>query len=231
MLAAFRNFRAAEVIKNNGYPLDGFALLRDLKDRAIHLGAVVTGAASILGLLGVVEDKEPEAWTKKDLDRARKHRKAAQSHAMKVMVGSDSGLADEDREELEKWRDAFHEEVHGSLFTLMEDVRRLVVEKRLPPLGPEPHQDNWDVSWYLNRSIEVGWMLLRVFPFLQLRPRDFGQEWASKWELLDEAFRIRSEGLGDLGVPVGFAFIRFMDTKFTFNPDTASEGRGPDDDD
>ncbi len=229
--ATFRNFRAAEVIKNNGYPLDGYALLRDLKDRAIHLGAVVTGAASILALHGVVVGKAPEEWTEKDLDRARRLMKDEQSNAMRVMVGSDSGLADEDREELEKWRDAFHEEVHGSRFTISEDVKRLFREKRFLPFGPEPHQNNWDASMYVNRSLEVAWMILRIFPFLQLRPRDFGQEWASKLELLDEAFRIQSEGLGDLGAPIGHAFIRLMDTKFTFSPDTAFEDGGPDGDD
>jgi hypothetical protein len=232
MFAVFRNFRAAEVIKNNGYPLDGYALLRDLKDRAIHLGAVVTGAADILALHGVgVVNEELKEWTEKDFERAREQRKDEQRNAMRVMVGSDSGLADEDRKELEKWRDAFHEEVHGSRFTIAADVKRLFIEKRPLPFGPEPHQNNWDASMYVNRSLEVAWMILRVFPFLQLRPRGFGQEWASKWELLDEAFRIQSEGLGDLGAPIGHAVIRFIDTKFPFSPDTASEDRGPDDDD
>ncbi len=63
MFATFRNFRAAEVTKNNGYPLDGFALLRDLKDRAIHFGAVVLGAAHILALHGVGVDDGAKKWT------------------------------------------------------------------------------------------------------------------------------------------------------------------------
>jgi hypothetical protein len=194
------------------------------------LGAVVTGAVSILALHAVVVGKAPVEWTATDRDRARKLMKDAQSSAMRVMVGLDSGLAHEDREELKKWQHAFHMEVHGSRFTISEDVKRLFREKQIPPFGPEPHQNNWDASMYVNRSLEVAWMILRIFPFLQLRPRDFGQEWASKWELLDEAFRIQSEGLGDLGAPIGHAFIRLMDTKFTFSPDTAFEDRGPDDD-
>ncbi len=231
MFATFRNFRAAEVTKDNGFPLDGFALLRDLKDRAIHLGAVVCGAADILALHGVGVKEELKEWTERDFERARNRRQAEQRNAMKVMVGSESGLSDEDRKELEKWRDSFHEEVHGSRFTIAADVKRLFVEKRLPPFGPEPHENNLDASMYLNRSLEVAWMILRVFPFLQLRPRDFGQEWASKWELLEEAFRIQSEGLGDLGAPIGHAFVKFMDTKFTSSPDSASEDRWPDGDD
>ena len=88
-----------------------------------------------------------------------------------------------------------------------------------------------DVSMFLNRSLEVAWMVLRIFPFLQLRPRAFGEGWAAKWELLDEPCRLQSESLGDLGKPIGYAFIRFMDAKFPFSPDTAFEDRGPDGDD
>lgn len=231
MFATFRNFRATEVTKNNGYPLDGFALLRDLKDRAIHLGAVVLGAAEILALHGVGVDDRAKKWTEIDYKRVRRRRIAEENTAMKVMVGSDSGLSDDDRRELEKWRDLFHEEVHGSRFTYVEDFRRLVVDRRLPPFGPEPHENVRDVSMFLNRSLEVAWMVLRIFPFLQLRPRAFGEGWVAKWELLDEACRLQSESLGDLGKPIGYAFIRFMDAKFPFSPDTAFEDRGPDGDD
>ncbi len=231
MFTIFRNFRAAEVTKNNGYPLDGFALLRDLKDRAIHLGAVVLGAIDILALHGVDADDGAKKWTEIDYKRIRRRRIAEEKLAMNLMVGSDSGLSDDDRSELERLRDLYHEEVHGSRFTYVEDLRRIAVHNRLPPFGPEPHKNNMDASMYLNRSLEVPWMVLRIFPFLQLRPRAFGEGWVAKWELLDEACRLMSEGLGDLGKPIGHVFIRFMDARFPFSPDNSFEERRPDGDD
>src|SRR5207244_676007 len=38
--ALFRAIRAADILFHSGYPLDGFSLLRDVRDRAIYLGAV-----------------------------------------------------------------------------------------------------------------------------------------------------------------------------------------------
>ena len=131
---------------------------------------------------------------------------------------------------MERLRDLYNEEVHGSRFTYVEDLRRLLVDNRLS-FDPEPHENATDVSMYLNRSLEVAWMILRIFPFLQLRASAFGEEWAEKWKLLNEACRIHSEGLGELGKPIGHAFIRFVDAKFPFSPDTAFYGRGPDADD
>ena len=218
----FRNLRAAETLKNHGYPLDGFALLRDLKDRSIYLGAVVGGLVSIHELHGYNSTEEqPEKWTDEYRERMRNRQKKVQSGAMKKMVGAQSGLDAGDIDELEKWRDMFHEEVHGSLFTYIEDLRVLFREKRLPSFAPEPHRENFDISMFINRAIEIGWMLLRSMPFLQLEARAFGKEWVEKWQLLDAAFRLQEEGLGELGKPIAYSFIRLMDAKFAFTPDTA----------
>ena len=49
----FRGMRAAEVLSVSGYPLDGYALQRNLKDRAISLGAIVGGISSFPALYGL----------------------------------------------------------------------------------------------------------------------------------------------------------------------------------
>ncbi|GBE17320.1 hypothetical protein BMS3Abin15_01161 [bacterium BMS3Abin15] len=45
-IANFRNFRAAENLLMKGYPLDGYALLRDLKDRSVYQSAIMHGITS-----------------------------------------------------------------------------------------------------------------------------------------------------------------------------------------
>jgi hypothetical protein len=37
----FKSFRAADILFINGYPFDGYSLLRDLKDRSIFLGSII----------------------------------------------------------------------------------------------------------------------------------------------------------------------------------------------
>ena len=71
---------------------------------------------------------------------------------------------------------------------------------------------------YLNRAVEVGWMLLCVLPFLQVEPRAFGEQWASKWLLLDNGFRLQVKGLAELDKPIGEVFPRLIAAKFNFIP-------------
>lgn len=222
IFSSFRNFRAAETTMNNGYPLDGYALLRDLKDRAIHLGAIANEFTTANDLFGVNGNDEKRSRTKED--SAEVHNKKGQKEKARVtrlMIGAESGLPEEVMRWLKVWRDLFHLEVHGSRLTYFEDFRTLFIKKQLPSFAPGPHENNSDLSMYLNRSTEIGWMFHRVFPYLQLKPRSFGEEWASKWELLDHAFCLQVKSLDEMGKPIGKAFIRLIETKFAFTPDTA----------
>jgi hypothetical protein len=55
-ITTFRGFRACENLLLKGYPLDGYALLRDLKDRCIFLAGIahnITSFPTLLGIQGV----------------------------------------------------------------------------------------------------------------------------------------------------------------------------------
>jgi len=75
---------------------------------------------------------------------------------------------------------------------------------------------------YMCREGEVAWMLTRLLPLLQTSARAFGEEWAHRWDVLDESFRYYSEDLGKIGKPIGYAIIELVDRKFPFKPDTCS---------
>ncbi len=73
---------------------------------------------------------------------------------------------------------------------------------------------------YFNRVVEISWLLHRMLPYLQLKPRSFGPEWAERWSVLDDSFRIMVQGLKDAEKNIAKTFVIFIDKKFPFSPDT-----------
>jgi hypothetical protein len=63
---------------------------------------------------------------------------------------------------------------------------------------------------------EVAWLLLRLFPYLQAKEAAFDAEWHRRYQILDESFRYAQQGLSRLGKPIGAAFIKLVDEKFSF---------------
>jgi hypothetical protein len=219
--SSLRALRSASILKNNGYPLAGFGLMREVKNRAIHLGGVaagITGAAELNGF-------DPTSTNSATLDQNRYRkikmaRKREQGRVTAQMVGAKSGLREEDIEEMAKIRDFYHDEVHGWLMTFFEDFKTLAIDKKLPSFLPQPHHNDSDAGMYMNRGCEVIWMLLRDLPNLQLEPRSFGEDWAKRWTLLDKALHLQVRGLGDLGKRIAGAVTNAIEEKFCFSPDT-----------
>lgn len=69
---------------------------------------------------------------------------------------------------------------------------------------------------YMNRVVEVAWLLLRLFPYLQAKEAAFDAQWHGRYKILDESFRYAQQALSQLGKSIGDAFIRFVDEKFSF---------------
>jgi hypothetical protein len=138
---------------------------------------------------------------------------------LKVMVGDQSGLSLTARAAFERLQLLFNFEVHGSVLTMNRVFEQM---QQQGGFTPWPAQDEPQETMYMNRAAEVGWMLLRTLPMLQLTPQAFGSEWARRWGVLDESFRYTVEALGRLGKPIGYAVVELVDTKFPFTPDTCS---------
>jgi hypothetical protein len=200
----FRTLRAAENLSLCGYPLDAFALLRDLKDRALFLGAIAAGRTSVAAL-----------WMRPNTVQAHK---AMERRLLDQMVGKESGLDDQVQKEIKQWAELFHLEVHGSQLTRTRAFGELQDQRRLS-IGPT--FDDLSSAMYMNRCCEVLWMLLRTLPFLQCESHAFGDEWANKWRVLDDSFRYDVESLGEMGKPIAYAIIALLDAKFSFSPDSS----------
>lgn len=211
----FWSFRAGDVLYRNGYPLDGYALLRDLKDQAIAFAAIHAGISSYRALEGVAPE---ENASETDLEKMRQRRMAEERRVMKLFFGQPSGLSEEVRGHLDGWNSLFHLEVHGSRLTFYSSGGDWLSGRTRLPLVPSPSQD--DMVMYVNRGLEIQWMFVRLLPFLQTIPDAFGSAWAGKWTVLDETYRIFIERLSQNNQKPHFqAFIDFIDAKF---PNSAS---------
>lgn len=213
----FKSFRAAENLLLCGYPLDGYSLLRDLKDRALFLGAIINGSTTLLAIEGLQKYKDGKSLSKSEHEDIRKERKKEQRRVLQIMTGKKSGLENEHLKELTRWTRMFHEEVHGSRYTYLTGGGGWL--RGVEPLYIAPHPMDKQIGMYANRSNEIGWMLLRTLPFLQPTPHAFGEDWIVKWNILDESFRFMVEALDRAGKKIAQAIIVLVDTKFLFAPD------------
>jgi len=215
----FRSLRAAANLFTCGYPLDGYCLLRDLKDRAVFLAALAASATSWPALLGAEQFCTSDRLTEQEFQAARKRRVKEERRVRTVMLGARSGLPLDHLAELRRWENLFHYQVHGSSLTIaFEGIGWLRGQEGLS-IGPAFNETA--AATYMNRTGEVGWMLLRTLPFLQPKPRAFGEDWARKWAVLDESFRVCVLSLDKLGKPIARAIVAFVDARFAFSPDTA----------
>lgn len=197
--------------------MSGYALLRDLKDQAIILGAIGNEISTYPQANGILANEEDTKGEEIQLRDITKRRKKEEKRIFNLMTRSESGLPREYREELALWENLFHVEVHGSRLSIAKEIGSWIKGKNYLPTIPKPDLDA--VSMYLNRSNEIGWMLLRTFPLLQLRAGMFGPDWSKKWNVLDVSFRAAVERLGQAGKKIAHAIICLIDSKFSFQPE------------
>jgi hypothetical protein len=149
-------------------------------------------------------------------DQARQNRQKTDNNRItQEFTGKSSGLSKEAQDDLKLWESMFNIEVHNATLTWTQDMQSLHDRKEQPKFGPSRTEDGYVI--YQNRSAELGWMLVRLLPFIQPYESALGTEWITKRKALDDAFHCLSE---DLSVVVkrriGASFIELMDKKFNF---------------
>ena len=213
-VVSFRNFRVCEILCAYGYPFDGYALLRNLKDRTIFIAAIVHEMTSLRAVLGLSTIEEQSSGSEEKWRDIHNRRKTEQIRILNEMIRNRSGLPEEDISELNVWEQFFHEEVHGSLLSFGSDIRSWIETGRRPDIYPS--FDTTGIAMYINRVCEIAWLFTRLFPFLQITENSFGSEWFEKYKVLDESFRHTEEQLFSIGKVIGRVFINFVEEKFSF---------------
>jgi hypothetical protein len=207
----FRRFRACEILYAKGYPLDAYALMRDVKDRAFLFAGVAHNITTFGKILGLPAKQPTNSATYSK--ETTQNRKNNEHRVMRAMTGKTSGLSQDVQDDLKLWDDMFHLEMHGGTFSLIQEVTQLH-ERNALQIGPSVVQEAYLI--YVNRTSELGWMVTRLLPYLQMTENAFGDEWHKKRDILDDSFRYMVEGFESLGKRLGTSFIKMMDDKFAF---------------
>lgn len=218
-VTTLRKLRAATLLTTHGYLGVGYGLLRDVKDNTIHLSAVFQRMITSLDLMGISPTHPPKATNEELKNLHRRHRIRTERKVMGDFIGASSGFSEDDIFELERWADLFDREVHGSFLSSSIFALDWVQGQEMLHFL---HADESMEGMFANRYNEVSWMFHRLLPNLQIGETGFGQEWAEKWNILDESLWQMEHGLGagQLGKKIADSFIRFIDLKFPFDAST-----------
>lgn len=226
----FRVFRAADVVFHAGYPLDGVSLLRDARDRGMYLAAVGRGETSLAELEGFERDPANRRPLDEDeWNSVRKRRERIERAVLKRTIGEESGLPELIVQEARGWTQLFHLEVHGSRLSRASEFREYY--RANAPLSLEPTWRETPMAMFINRFTETAWLTHRCLPQLQLVSREFGEQWADRWRVMDEALREDVASLWRMAKPISEAVTFVVEAKFEFTPSNCfadySEGDAP----
>jgi hypothetical protein len=217
-LTVYRSIRSSEVLSANGYVLPAYGVQRTIKDQLLALGAAANGFAHFDELFGW-KGMGGKDWTDAQKAQVIKNRQKIDSKIKAKLMGNKSLLTQESQTELEKWDRLFNWEVHRSLFSYSRAAQRLFIDKDLSfTLGPSP--DDLAASMFLNRSMELNWIALRLLPYLRRPETPPSDDWDANWNLLDESFKFMFDGFNELGKKIAPAYYEMLQAKFKFGPDT-----------
>jgi hypothetical protein len=211
-LTLFRTVRATEILSVNGYAMPAYALQRSLTDQIFILWAAATKMATFDVLFGFPDypsDPPPPA------DVQSKNRFKIEKAIRDKLIGKASGLSVESQTELLRWERLFNMEIHRGILSSMRMMDELMKGKGFK-LGPAT--DDISESMFLNRSLETNWMLHRLLPYMRRKETANDEEWARKWQVLDDSFKFMMDGFVALGKKIGPAFVEVISTKFNFDP-------------
>jgi hypothetical protein len=213
-LTMFRAVRATEVLSVHGYPLQGYALQRSIKDQAFILCAIANNVMGFNEMFGLQDGLTP--LRDEDNRKIAANRMKAERKIRSVIIGKESGLSEETQAELLSWEQLFNFETHRGLFTLFDTLKD-AFKGKLVVVGPSPDETN--DAMFFNRSNELNWMILRLIPCMRRKELVWSDEWTKKWDLLEESFRMMNGGLADLGKKIPLAHLEMIELKFKFGPD------------
>ena len=147
-LTQFRGMRAAEILSVSGYPLDGYALQRNLKDMAIFIGSIVGGISSFPWLYGLKTPPTSRPWSEKDHRNVRNSRRDEEVRILDQMIGTNSGLGAENIKALQQWNGPFNMQVHGARLATTREVDAWLQNHKSFAVGPRIDDDG--SAMYMN---------------------------------------------------------------------------------
>lgn len=209
LVHSFRSLCASEKVATSGYPHQGYTLLRNVFDDTVLTSAALQKVTDFYSIEGIAPG------SKFDIDEVKKLRKATEFEVRRYMTGSSSGLSQATRDELQHWDSLFDFEVHGARLSLSSSKDWLA---GISPLPVVPEFNEMQFALFMNRYLEIGWMVHRLIPLMQPPGLPFIEGWPEKWLVIDESFQSSTAALTEeLGKKIGEAIVEFVIKKFPFN--------------
>ena len=204
----FMSLCGAERVGIRGYPLQGCTILRNVFDNLVFVSATLQGIADFRSIEGL---RPGESL---DFKAVKKLRKKTEHAVRRKMIGDESGLSQEARDEITLLNEMYDLETHGAR---LSQTLALGWMKGKSALWVVPQFEQAAFAMFMNRYCEVAWMAHRLFPAIQTPGASFPEAWNQKWEVLDDSFARTIESLTkSLGKNIGRAFVEFMHVKFPF---------------
>jgi hypothetical protein len=130
------------------------------------------------------------------------------------MLGEKSELSTQSIAAFKVYNDLFDYEVHGSRLSLATTMKYMKGEDNLK-LVPSFTIENFKM--YLNRYVEICWLLHRLLPLTQPPKVPLNAKWKSEWVLLD---KILKKVIEEYKLPISHAFIEFVESKFPYTEES-----------
>ena len=207
----------SEILASHGYVLRAYAIQRSIKDQIWILCAAANKMASFGELFGW--NGMGVKWSQEDKDRVLKKRVQTEKIIQAKLSGEESGLSERARKELLHWERLFNWEAHRGLFSFLRASDQLINQKKCD-LVLGPCQDDLSDGMFLNRSMELNWLTLRLLPFMRRSDTPLNEDWSDRWNLMEASFQFTFNGFSELGKAIAPAFEALMNAKFKFNTGT-----------
>jgi hypothetical protein len=204
----FQSLRAAEIAALNGYPMQGYILLRNVYDSCVLTSGALQGLTDFERLEGI------SPGTTVDRRQAKKNRKKEEQEVRRQIDGKDSGLSADTIALLKTLNDLYDEETHASLLSRAQSLGWF---KGSEPLLVTPAFSELKISIFINRHLEIAWMAHRLLPLIQLDGLLLTKDWSAKWTSIDQSFERAVMSITvQLEKPVGASVCEFVKSKFPF---------------
>jgi hypothetical protein len=212
----FNTLCSSECAATNGYPYDGYSLLRNVFESTILISAALQKKVTFEDISGFKYKDTPTTTDPDEINkRIKKHKKNVERSVFDMFIGRQSGFSHDVQKELRSWKDLFDLELHGSRLSVSQHLKWFKGEESLPYL---PSLNKKAFAMFMNRYVEISWLLTKTLPSLQDRPLVFSNEWKEKYEIMDKCFELHTKALSEeLGKDIGDVMVRFTQDKFPFD--------------
>lgn len=208
----FWRFRAGYIIFWDGYFIDALSLLRAIFENILQIVALEFGIISVDEVFGKLKVENSRNLTDNEIHRLiRKYTRNSDRNVRTQIIGEKSGLSSTAVEDLRVFERLLHSSVHKSKLDIVWYYGPWLRGERGLPLYPEYSEDR--ATLYINFSMFIGWMVSKTFPLLQIKVKEFSDDWYSKYRILDKSFE---EAIAGFPKRLGRSMEELVAKKFDF---------------